>query len=335
MDREWCGHKQEIYPIRYAKMQNMRWDSLRVFLAVARQGQMLGAGRSLAMDQATVSRHVRALEADLNAQLFRRSPSGVVLTEAGERLLPMAERMESEALRAYASIGGADVGLSGTVRVGAPDGFGSFVLAPLFGEIAAAHPELKLQLVPLPRYFSLSKREADIAIVLERPRQGRLIASKLTNYTLGLYSTPAYLERVGGVSTPEDIAKCLFVTYVRDMLFSSKLDYGAALAARAGQVLECASVVAQMQTLERCGVGYVHDYAAARRETLRRILPEFTVTLSYWIVAHADSRTVRRVSEVGEMIAGHVRSQANLFIRKREAPEQPDQPAARASRWSE
>ena len=66
-------------------MQNdpMRWDDLRVFLEVARQGRLLAAGRRLGIDPATAGRRIAALEAALEARLFERSPQGYALTEAG------------------------------------------------------------------------------------------------------------------------------------------------------------------------------------------------------------------------------------------------------------
>ncbi len=90
-----------------------------------------------------------------------------------------------------ANLGRTDTAIAGTVRVGAPDGFGVSFLAPRMGRLIERHPELKIQLVPVPRSFSLSRREADIAITLERPEQGRLVSSKLTDYTLGLYASRA------------------------------------------------------------------------------------------------------------------------------------------------
>ena len=291
----------------------MKWDALRVFLAVARTGQMLGAAGKLGLDQATVSRHVRGLEESLGAQLFQRSPTGATLTAEGERLLPFAERMESEALQIAASVGHTDVGLSGVVRIGAPDGFGTYVLAPMLAQLAARHPELRLQLVPLPRNFSLSKREADIAITLERPSEGRLVAQKLTDYTISLYGSEAYLDAIGGVERPEDLGRCLFVTYFQDMLFSPRLDYGRMVLDRAAQVFECASVVAQMQALRRGGVGYVHDYAATAAPDLRRILPELAITMTYWIVIHADSRGISRMAAVSEAIRSEVNDGSRSF----------------------
>lgn len=115
------------------------------------------------------------LETATETRLFVRRTNGCELTEEGARFLISAERMEAEMLSAQAVLGQGLSAISGTVRIGAPDGFGVSFLAPRLGALTAAHPELRIELVPVPRSFSLSHREADIAITIERPEQGRLV----------------------------------------------------------------------------------------------------------------------------------------------------------------
>lgn len=130
------------------------------------------------------------LEQALKTQLFIRRTNGCEMTEEGQRFLGAAERMETEMLNAQANLGRVDTAVAGTVRIGAPDGLGVSFLAPRLGRLTARYPDLKIQLVPVPRSFSLSQREADIAITIERPEQGRLMFSKLTDYSLGFMPPP-------------------------------------------------------------------------------------------------------------------------------------------------
>ena len=203
----------------------MDWERVRIFLEVARAGQILKASKSLRLNHATVARQLTALESGLNAKLLERHTTGCTLTAAGEALVAAAERAESEFLKVGSSIGGAAEALTGTVRVGAPDGLGNYFLADRLGALAAKHPGLVIQLVPLPRTFSLSRREADVAITLDRPKQGKLILSKLTDYTLSVYAADTYLAREGPIKTQADLAGRLFVTQVEDFVYSRALDY--------------------------------------------------------------------------------------------------------------
>src|SRR5438552_5586103 len=102
--------------------RTMDWDRIRIFLAVARARQILGAAQQLRLNHATVGRQLTALEAELGTKLVERQTNGCSLTPAGEALLASAERVESELLQAGSKLSGATAAISGTVRVGAPDG---------------------------------------------------------------------------------------------------------------------------------------------------------------------------------------------------------------------
>ncbi|ONG58029.1 LysR family transcriptional regulator [Pseudoroseomonas deserti] len=292
----------------------MNWDRVRIFLAVARSGQILKAAGELRLNHATVGRQLTALEEELGVRLLERRSQGCSLTGAGEALLAAAERMESEALRVASQLTTIGEAVTGTVRIGAPDGLGNYVLAAELAGLAGRHPGLLVQLVPLPRTFSLSRREADIAITLERPEQGRLMVSKLTDYTLSLYATAGYLARTGPILRPGDLTDRLFVTHVEDFLYSRALDYAAALRRFIGARYECGSVIAQMEAVRAGhGVGILHDYAASRFPELVRVLPETRFLRSYWLVAHADTHDTRRIRLVSRHLAERMRTMSALF----------------------
>jgi DNA-binding transcriptional LysR family regulator len=292
----------------------MDWERVRIFLEVARAGQILKASKHLRLNHATVARQLSALEKGLNAKLLERHTSGCTLTSAGETLLEAAERAESEFLKVGSSIGASAEAITGTVRVGAPDGLGNYFLAGHLGELAARHPGLVIQLVPMPRTFSLSRREADIAITLDRPKQGRLILSKLTNYTLSVYAAESYISREGPVTTQADLAGRLFVTHVEDFVYSRALDYASTIGRLMSRRYECGSVVAQMEAVRSGhGIGILHDYAAARFPELRRLLPAIRFVRCYWMTSHPDTHETRRVKEVHRFIAGAVKAAKGSF----------------------
>ena len=291
----------------------MNWDNLRIFLAVARSGQILAAAKALHLNHATVARRLDQLEEDLDTKLFERRTTGTVLTPAGEKLLVRAERVESELLQADAAT--ASNTISGTVRVGAPDGFGTFHLAPTLAKLANAHPGLTIQLVPLPRTFSLSRREADIIVTIERPKMGRAVIKKLTDYSLSVYAAKSYLKRHGNIQTTDDLAGRLFITYVEDIAYSRALDYTAELARLMPRHYECGSVIAQMEAVRAGeGIGILHDYAAAQYPELTRILPSMRFTRTYWLMSHPDTHDTARVSAVYQAIVEGVKAKAGAFL---------------------
>jgi DNA-binding transcriptional LysR family regulator len=281
----------------------MNWDDIRIFLGVARCGQILAAARRLGLNHATVARRITALETALGTRLFDRSTSGCFLTEAGSRFLESADRMEAEMMAARADLGGNSVELSGTVRIGAPDGFGVAYLAPRLAELTRTHPGLTVQLVPVPRSFSLSRREADIAVTIDRPEHGRLIAAKLVDYALGLYASKDYLDSKGVPETIADLGQHDLVGYVEDLVYSPALNYAAEITKTWPSRFEVASALGQTEAVRAgAGIGILHAFIARTDRTLVPVLPEVRLNRSYWTVQHESTKPLRHVAAVLDFV---------------------------------
>lgn len=292
----------------------MDWDYLRVFLAVARHGQLLAAGRHLHLNHATIARRLDALEASLKTTLFDRGKGGCLITESGEQLLPVAERIETELLSISERFITHEAQASGTVRLGAPDGLGNYYLANRLGILSVRHPNLIIELVPLPRAFSLSRREADVAIVLDRPTQGRLLVSKLVDYTLSVYASAEYLGRNGTPQSLNELAEHSVVTGVEDLAYASALDYSAEIEASARRKFRCASVMGQIEAVRSgCGIGILHDFVARDIAGLVPILPSHVITRSYHLVSHPDTSALRRIALLREFLAARFRDERHHF----------------------
>jgi DNA-binding transcriptional LysR family regulator len=187
--------------------------------------------------------------------------------------------------------------VTGNVRIGAPDGLGNFFLAAEFGKLTLAHPRLVVELVPLPRKFSLSKREADLAIVMDPPVEGRLVVSKLSDYSLGIYASTSYLEKHGRPRKIDDLSGHAVVTGVEDLTYSPALDYSVALDSKASRIFRCASVMGQLEAVRSgFGLGVLHDFAVGNIDNLVSILPKVRYNRSYYLLAHPDNVNVRRMA---------------------------------------
>lgn len=293
----------------------MNWDDVRMFLAVARTGQILSASRRLGVNHATLGRRVSALEEDLRTRLLIRRTNGCELTAEGEVFFRAAERMETEMLAAQASTGRIDAAIAGTVRIGAPDGFGVSFLASRLGRLTRRHPELKLQLVPVPRSFSLSQREADIAITIERPEQGRLVSSKLTDYTLGLYASQTYLDQAGTPLTIEALKSHPRIGYVEDLIFSPSLNFTGEVMRDWDASFEISSAIGQTEAVRSgAGIGILHDYVARQYPELVRVLPETVIRRSYWTTYHETTRDLMRLRTVVEFLKELVDGESHIFV---------------------
>ena len=292
----------------------MDWDNIRIFLSVARAGQFSAAASQLRLDNATVGRRINALEKSLGVRLFDRQTTGSVLTAAGDRLYKTAEEVEAQLLRAQGDLSQSDVELSGTVRIAAPDGFTTFFLCSRLGHLKARYPSLTVQLVPMSRTFSLSKREADLAITIEKPEEGRLSVRKLIDYSLHFYAAKAYLAEHGFPQRLDDLQRHCLVTYVQDLIFADQLNFMPELYGPTYSRLECSTAVGQLEAVRGgAGIGILHDYAAHRDEQLQIVLPGTVFERSYWIVTHLDMRELSRVRAMSEFILAEVSAQKSIF----------------------
>ncbi len=296
-------------------MPGFDWNDLRSFLAVARSGRLTAAAQKLQIDHTTLSRRLTGLEHALKAKLFDRSPSGYTLTEPGRRLLPTAEEMERLALVAQEAVGGSAASVEGQVRIGAPEGFGSYFLAPRIGALRALHPELMVQLVAASAVFSLSKRDADIVVSVSRPPAGRLIVSKLTDYDLALYAAPAYLEAHPPIASAADLSGHSFVSYIGELLHFPELDFLQHVAPDGATSVESSNLLAQLRaTLAGAGLCVLPAFLASEEKGLVRVLPdEVSLTRSLWLIVHQDLAELARIKAVVRFIKAEVAAARATF----------------------
>jgi DNA-binding transcriptional LysR family regulator len=147
-------------------MNNLPWEDLRVFLAVAETRGMSAAARRLRVGQPTVSRRLAALEAELGYALFRRSVAGVTLTAAGERLVAPARKMAEWAAEVDRAARAQEQRPRGVVRVTAPPGLAWDYLVPFAAWLKGKQPGLQLELLSTVHYLDLARGEADLALRL-------------------------------------------------------------------------------------------------------------------------------------------------------------------------
>jgi DNA-binding transcriptional LysR family regulator len=292
------------------------WNDLRYFLELSRQGKLVRAASRLHVDHTTVSRRIAALENQLNARLFDKSPRGYQLTDAGLRLLPMAEKIEAQSHQLYQDISGKDASLSGTVRVATSEGLGTHVIARHVAEFREEHPDIVIELVAETRRMSLSKREADIVITFSRPDSGRLIGWKLCDYRLKLYGAEDYLQTHPPIANVEDLAAHAFVSYIDDLIEMPELRFFESTIKNANVAFRSTNVSAQLNAiLQGTGLGLVHCFMAQNQARLQMILPEeISVERSYWLLVHEDLRHVARVDAVCGFLTRVLRENRSLMM---------------------
>ncbi len=286
------------------------WDDLRLFLAVAREQSLSGAGKALRLDPATLGRRVARLEKALQAVLFVKSPQGYALTEAGTQLMERSEAAERAMRLATAGVAVQSDRLQGQIRIGAPDGCANFLLPQVCAQIGKDNPGLDIQIVALPRVFNLSRREADMAIGVSAPTAGRLVVKKITDYHLHLAASEGYLSEHNPINTIADLKGHRLVGYIPDMIFDGELDY---LADLGGDRVPLASnsVSVQVNMIRQGGgVGVVHDFSLPATPEVRCILTkEFRLNRAFYLIRHADDQRNGRLNRFAKALTSGLRTE--------------------------
>lgn len=283
----------------------MNWDDMRVFLAVARAEGLTAASPVLKMDPATLGRRVARLEGSIGGALFVKSPQGYALTSLGERMRDYAAEAEAALAQAVEIGQGPASGLSGQVRIGAPDGAANFLLPQVCAAIQRENPDLEVQILALPRVVNLSRREADMAVTVSPPAAGRLTVQKVTDYQLHL----ATRRDAAPIKSLTDLKGRPIVGYIPDMIFDKELDYLGNLGA-GGVQLASNSVAVQMQMVRHAGVGIVHDFALPAVPELTRVLvDEVALKRSFYLVRHASDRSSARLSGFADALMAGMRAE--------------------------
>ena len=255
---------------------------------------MARAARIAMVDATTMGRRLRRLENRLGTTLFEQTREGQILTEAGEALLATVEQMA----RAVADIERKDPGqgLSGHVRISVSEGFGSWIVARHLGAFTELHPGLTIDLVASNDFLSPSKREADIAVLLSRPKAGPLMARKLSDYTLRIYACADYLATHPPISGMADLEKHRLVGYIPDLLYAPELSYLHELHPGLTANLRSSSILAQHRLLAAgSGVGVLPCFMGDADPALVRVIGDHIITRSFWLVMHKDTHKLQRI----------------------------------------
>jgi len=282
----------------------MNWDHLQYFLALAKDGRLVVAARSLGVNHTTVSRRVQALEREIGVQLFTRNNVGFELTEAGLQLQDIAHKVERQINGINQNSYSENTEISGTVRVGATEGFGTYIVGPILYNLSKTFPKLSIDLLSLPRIVNLSRREADIAITLQRPTRGPYLVTKLRDYELKLYASSEYLNANPPIHTRNDLDKQIFISYVDDLLFSKELSYLDEICKPKQIAFRSTSIQSQLQAAcSGLGVAILPSFMVTPESGLKVILPkEVRVIRSFWMIMPNEYKKIERMMLVWDSI---------------------------------
>lgn len=286
------------------------WDDVKHFLAVARHGSTLAAGKALGLSQSMVHRRVAELERAIGRELVMRSSIGYRLTAFGEEMLPYAEDVE----RAAIAFGERKLTLDrieiGVIRVTCPEPvMVRIIKSSLLERFYARHPGLRVEFVMSDKYVDLTKGEADVALRSGDTDDAILVGRKIADSIWSLYASQSYLQSHGRPESLADLNRHAVVGFEGSMTTNraaawlSEIAPSAAIAARVSSVLGLVSVAKSGAAVVPMPIALGNSEPDLVR--LFDQVPE--LTRSWRILAHPDARKTPAVAAffafIGDEIA--------------------------------
>jgi DNA-binding transcriptional LysR family regulator len=281
----------------------MKWDDVRIFVALARTGRLAAAARTLGVEHTTISRRVAALEEALGSPVFYRTAGGYLLTPVGESVLAEGQAMERHAELLAAKTRERAEGIGGRVRLALNPEFASHWLAVHLPAFRARYPAIALQVLVGTRPLDLSRGEAEIAVRTPHPRQPRLIAVRIARTTLGLYAAKGLLGRkrlwIDSVATANSLP---LLVYTPQLNLLQKAVWFRPLL-RAGTIaLETNSTHALLAAARAgAGVAVLPRFVARTHDDLVPV-SEDVAGHDVWLITHPEYRREARVRETADFL---------------------------------
>ncbi len=283
---------------------------MRAFLATAEEGSLSAAARSLASSQPTLGRQVSALEDELGLALFERVGARLELTPAGLELIEHARAMCDAAAQASLTASGQSQSLEGSVCISVGEIFAGHALPPIIEKLRMQEPGIEIEIVASNSASDLRRREADIAFRAFKTTQSNpnlaqpdLIAEKVGDLASGFYASPGYLEKAGYPQTKDDLSRADFIDFDDRGVYRKYLnELGFDLTPRNFPVRAKSHLV--QWELAKQGVGIVTtlEMIGEADPVMERVLPNFNMVRSMWLVTHRELKTSRRIKTVFDFL---------------------------------
>ena len=281
----------------------MNWDDLRFFLALAREGTVSGAGRTLNVKHTTVARRIAALEEQLGSRLFDRMPSGYGMTQVGENLMPHALGVEELVNAADREVFGMDTQLSGSLKIAASYDMFSRLVTPRLSEFKRKFPLIDIELVSSTGLVDLGSRQADIALRISPKPPEQLVGRRVVSLGHGVYGTEEYLRN------NRDTEQLILWGYEKN-----KPEWVVDHFPDADVALRTSEVLTMMEAVNNnLGIARLPCYVADADPELRRLDLELTPSeWGMWVLSHADLRSTARVRACREFLIKIIEEQRAL-----------------------
>jgi DNA-binding transcriptional LysR family regulator len=287
----------------------LEWNDLRHVLVIGRSGSLAGAAASLGLNHSTIFRRLNAIEGNLGVKLFERLAGGYQPTDAGERLIAAAERMEAEVLAVDREVAGRDTRLSGRLRVTASETLAYRFLTLEIARFGRLHPGISVELTIDNRQLDLSRRETDVALRAARPAEAGLFGRKLAEIAWAIYGSGRYLARRRPPRSIRELAGHALIGWSSTASPVQAAEWLARHVPAESLVYRSSSLINQFTAAkEGIGLALLPCYLAEGEAGLKRVLPPVAGLLpELWMITHDSLKTTARVRAFMEVVGDGIR----------------------------
>lgn len=278
------------------------WNDLKYFLAVARHGSTIAAGKALGLSQSTVHRRLAELESKIGRKLVTRTASGYRLTDFGKELQPYAERAEATIKDFERQVIDSGRDSIGVIRMTCPEPI-VHRMTRLIEVFHARHPSLRVEFVMSDRYLDLIKGEADVAL-RSGDTDDELVGRKIADSIWAVYATRGYIERHGKPEHVEDLSRHALVCLDESMRNHRVAKWLRDAVPDANIVARNNSVLGLMYAVKSgVGIGPLPVAVADSEPDLVRVLgPIVELARSWRLLTHPDLRHTPRIAAFFDFI---------------------------------
>lgn len=281
-------------------------DDLGLVLALTRAPTLAEAARRLGVDTSTVFRTLQRFEKRLGHRLFERSRSGYRAGDLALQLARHAERIEGELEEARSQLSAGDGRVSGSVRLTTTDTLLYGLVMPVLGEMLALHPDLRFELEASNELASLTRRDADLALRATRRPPEHLVGRRLGAIRVAVF---AHRDLVRGSPRVDDLAALPWAAPDASMPDHPSVRWRRKRLPKVVPRLEVHGILDVAEAIAAgLAVGIVPLFLAkayAGLVSLTEPLGEAETDL--WLLAHPESRHLRRIAAVAATLAERIR----------------------------
>lgn len=271
----------------------MKTEDIKLFHQVVDAGSLIRASEIFDLPKSNISRRIKALEEELNIQLFHRHNRAMQLTDAGTKFYERTKSILNDLELSIQEVTAPVYEISGHLRVQLLPLPNIVEIGRMIFKFMDLYPKVTVEVINCSEEANLVENHIDVALrVGEKLEDSNLIARPLlsSSSSFGYYATPEYIEKHGMPNTPEEMQKFNFIRYRYpngQIMNEIPLDNDESIAVTGNLVMNSVPLILEA-CLQNRGVVFMPEFLGdfyIKKGMLVRLLADYEPTMKYgWLV---------------------------------------------------